>query len=155
MALRGKVIHPNGRTDYLFRVSLKAVIFNEEGKVLVVKESGRDWWDIPGGGLDHGESIQLALARELHEEVGLTSEFTYRAILAEDPVLLEALGIYQMRITFHVTPERIEFEAGDDSDGIAFVDHCLYKDSELVTERKIYKYCQLAFNNSIIDQKSQ
>ena len=38
--------------DYLFRVSLKAVIFNENNEVLIVKESGRDWWDIPGGGMD-------------------------------------------------------------------------------------------------------
>ena len=42
------------RQDYLFRVSLKAVIFNENDEILIVKESGRDWWDIPGGGIDHG-----------------------------------------------------------------------------------------------------
>ena len=53
------------RQDYLFRVSLKAVIFNEKNEILIVKESGRDWWDIPGGGMDHGESIKEALAREL------------------------------------------------------------------------------------------
>ena len=55
------------RQDYLFRVSLKAVIFNENDEILIVKESGRDWWDIPGGGMDHGESIKEALARELRK----------------------------------------------------------------------------------------
>ena len=56
----GEIHHANnpGRTDYLYRVSLKSVIFNDHGEVLVVKESGRDWWDIPGGGMDHGESIK-------------------------------------------------------------------------------------------------
>ena len=69
------------RQDYLFRVSLKAVIFNENDEILIVKESGRDWWDIPGGGIDHGESIKEALARELREEVSLTGDFTYTTIL--------------------------------------------------------------------------
>ena len=70
------------RHDYLFRVSLKAVIFNENNEVLIVKESDRDWWDIPGGGMDHGESIKEALARELKEEVSLKGDFTYKVILA-------------------------------------------------------------------------
>lgn len=142
----GKIEHTNfsGRTDYLFRVSLKAVIFNNQGQVLVVKESGRDWWDIPGGGLDHGESIQTALSRELHEEVGFTGTFTYKTILAEDPVLLKGVHVYQMRITFLVQPDSFDFTAGEDSDEIAFVDHRTYEHSGVATERKIFEYCELA-----------
>lgn len=51
-----------------YRVSLKAVIRDEEGKILVVKENGSNW-TLPGGGWDHGESERDALARELYEEV--------------------------------------------------------------------------------------
>lgn len=29
------------------------------------------WWGLPGGGVDHGESPNLAVHRELHEETGL------------------------------------------------------------------------------------
>ena len=75
--LHGVIKYPNESraTDYLFRVALKAVIFNDAGDILLVKESGRDWWDIPGGGLDHGESIKQGLSRVLFEEVGYNGDF--------------------------------------------------------------------------------
>lgn len=130
--------------DYLFRVSLKAVILNENRQVLIVKEHDRDWWDIPGGGLDHGETIKGALARELYEEVGLEADFKYESILVEDPRLQQSHNLYQMRITFVVTPERYEFSVGSDSDEIMFINPDEFKDSEIITEQKIYEYSQLA-----------
>ena len=50
------------KTDYLYRLSIKGIIFNDAGEILFVKESGRDWWDLPGGGMDHGEDIETAIA---------------------------------------------------------------------------------------------
>jgi 8-oxo-dGTP pyrophosphatase MutT (NUDIX family) len=133
-----------GRKDYLIRVSLKSVIFNEAGKVLVVKEKGRDWWDIPGGGIDHGESIKEVLARELYEEVSLTGDFEYEVILVEDPRYIEKHNLYQMRITFLVKPKVLEFATGEDGDEIMFIDPLQFKHSELITERKIFEYSDLA-----------
>ena len=137
-------IHDPERKDYLFRVSLKSVIFNETGEVLVVKETGRDWWDLPGGGIDHGESVKEGLARELREEVSLTGDFEFRAILTEDPHYLAGPNLYQMRITFLVQPEVVVFAPGDDGDEVMFVDPFSFKDSEVFTERRIYDYSQLA-----------
>lgn len=144
--VNGEILHANNpdRKDYLFRVSLKSVIFNEAGDVLVVKERGRDWWDIPGGGMDHGESVKEVLARELQEEVSLVGDFEYEVILTEDPRYLASHNLYQMRITFLVKPKVQEFGPGDDSDEVMFVDPLKFEDSELVTERKIYEYSQLA-----------
>ena len=130
--------------DYLYRVSLKAVIFDERGRILVVKETGRDWWDLPGGGMDHDETVKGALARELHEEVSLIGDFTYRAILAEDPRYLARHNLYQMRVTFLVKPEHMDFTAGEDGDEVAFIEPELFKDSSLMTERRIYEYSTLA-----------
>lgn len=145
--IHGAIVHKNsGRKDSLIRVSLKAVILDERGRVLVVKESGRDWWDIPGGGLDHDETIKQALARELKEEVSLIGSFEYETILAEDPHYLENHNLYQMRITFLVKPTVMNFEPGDDGDEVQFIDPVEYERSDLFTERKIFEYAQLAKN---------
>ncbi len=144
--INGELSHVNNptRKDFLFRVSLKSVIFNELGDVLVVKESGRDWWDLPGGGMDHGESVHDALARELREEVSLACNFTYEPILVEDPRYLSDHNLYQMRLTFLVKPETLSFYPGEDGDEVKFVKPYSFKDSNLVTERKIYEYSEIA-----------
>lgn len=133
-----------GRNDFLFRVSLKAVIRNDNGHVLVVKENGRDWWDIPGGGLEHGETIKEALARELFEEVSLQGDFDYLTILSEDPRYQESNNLYQMRITFIVKPKQFLFKPGKDADEITFINPADFENSDVITERKIFEYCQLA-----------
>jgi ADP-ribose pyrophosphatase YjhB (NUDIX family) len=143
--VHGAVIHENsGRKDSLFRVTLKAVILNKQGQVLVVKERGRDWWDIPGGGIEHGETVKQALARELKEEVSLLSDFEFEVLLAEDPHYLEGINVYQMRITFIVKPGVMKFEAGEDGDEVQFIDANRYQKSELFTERQIFKFSMLA-----------
>ena len=52
-----------------------AVIFNKEGKMLLVKSY--KWFDkftIPGGHVELGETLKKALMREVKEEVGLNVE---------------------------------------------------------------------------------
>lgn len=116
----GIVESPNG-TDYLYRISLKALIRNEKGEILVVKESGRDWWDLPGGGLDYGESIKQCLARELKEEIGFDGDFTYSVIAAEEPEHLVRLDALQMCLILDIKPDSMIFSAGNDGDEIAFM----------------------------------
>lgn len=57
-----------------YRVSVKAYITDEKGRVFVVKENdktGDSWWGLPGGGLDHGELPADCLKREIKEELGI------------------------------------------------------------------------------------
>lgn len=128
------------RTDYLYRISLKGFVVNNEGKVLVVKETGRDYWDLPGGGMDHGEDIQTALAREMREEVNMAGDFTYRILAVDEPAYLEVHTFWQLRLIFAVTPSDYEFSDGDDGDEIAFIDPEHFKDSTIEVERRIYTY---------------
>ncbi len=130
------------RTDYLYRISLKALIRNEKGEVLVVKETGRDWWDLPGGGLDHGESFEQGLARELNEEVSLSGDFSLRIVDADQPKYVDEHDFYQIRLIFEVMPEEMNFSAGIDGDEVAFIDPHVFEDSQKKTERSIWRYCQ-------------
>lgn len=128
------------RTDYLFRVSLKCLVVDEQGRVLVVKETGRDWWDLPGGGMDHGEDLRSAIAREMKEEVNLTGNFAYRIIDVDEPAHLSAHNFWQLRLVFAVTPSSLALSAGEDGDEIAFIDPEEFKNSDSEVERRIYKY---------------
>jgi len=57
-------------------VSQKAVIFNKDGKFLVLLRgstapSNALKWDLPGGDVDFGEDPQESIVREIKEEAGL------------------------------------------------------------------------------------
>jgi 8-oxo-dGTP pyrophosphatase MutT (NUDIX family) len=57
--------------DCLYRVAVRALIVQDQ-KVLLVKEFDKArWWAVPGGGVDHGETVEVSLLRELEEELGV------------------------------------------------------------------------------------
>lgn len=146
----GTIFHPDTdrRTDYLYRISLKGFVVNDEGKILVVKETGRDYWDLPGGGMDHGEDIKTALAREMKEEVNMTGDFTYRILAVDEPAYLEVHTFWQLRLIFAITPSNYTFSAGDDGDEVAFIDLEHFKDSAIEVERRIYRYYKEGIQNN-------
>ena len=63
----------NDIDDCLYRVATKALIIQND-KVLLVKEIPEMWWAFPGGGVDHGETIESSLAREVEEELGVPAK---------------------------------------------------------------------------------
>ena len=99
---------------------MKAVIRDEQGRVLVNKEGDCDTWSLPGGGWDHGETEHEALARELKEEVGYEGEFTATP-RATATYWLESKQAYLLWIVYDVTTENMNFGVGEDSTEIAFI----------------------------------
>jgi ADP-ribose pyrophosphatase YjhB (NUDIX family) len=53
-----------------YRVSIKAIIFDGNQRLLVGKASDGTW-EIPGGGFEQNENIEECLDRELKEELGV------------------------------------------------------------------------------------
>lgn len=53
-----------------YRVSVKALVLDDQKRFLLTQETNGKW-ELPGGGLDHGENPQDGLKREIYEESGL------------------------------------------------------------------------------------
>lgn len=55
-----------------------AALIESYGKILVCQRQRRDtfglMWEFPGGKVNPGETLENALARELHEELGVSAE---------------------------------------------------------------------------------
>ncbi|GAB3170770.1 NUDIX hydrolase [Myceligenerans halotolerans] len=56
------------------RMSGGVLLYDGDGRVVIVEPSYKAEWDIPGGVVDDGESPWSAASRELHEELGLVRE---------------------------------------------------------------------------------
>jgi len=99
-------------TQTRFTVTAGAVIFNDEGQVLLLKHSFRSGsgWGIPGGFLEAGEHPEEALRRELHEEIGLEVRqveiFTARSFKRVQQVEI----LFRCRANGAVKPQTIEIE---------------------------------------------
>jgi 8-oxo-dGTP pyrophosphatase MutT (NUDIX family) len=61
-------------TPCTYRISVKAIIKDAAGRVLLGRETDGAW-ELPGGGLEHGEAPKEALAREILEETGFTVDW--------------------------------------------------------------------------------
>ena len=52
-------------------LGVKGLVFDKQGRVLLVKHTYQPGWHIPGGKVEKGESLVEAMLRELREEVGI------------------------------------------------------------------------------------
>lgn len=65
-----------GSREEKIGVSQKAVLFDDEGKILAIRRSKTApsrplHWDLPGGDIEVGKSLEVDIAREIREETGL------------------------------------------------------------------------------------
>ena len=124
-----------------YRISLKALIRNEDGDILVNREKGRDHFSLPGGGWDHGETDIQCLQRELFEELGFNGEFTAVPVLtSREPIWMPTKKAWLLWIVYEVVPDSMQFIVGEESEEIKFVTPEYFKAASWQSERMIYEY---------------
>jgi len=121
-----------------YRVSLKAIIRNENGEVLVVKENGSQW-SLPGGGMDHGESVHEALQRELYEEALIEAPFQ-ETLVDSATMYMERQEAWLLWLVFNVAIDNVQFGVGEDADEVAFMNPAIFKESEYRSEQLVYEF---------------
>ncbi|MFA6486215.1 MAG: NUDIX domain-containing protein [Candidatus Magasanikbacteria bacterium] len=103
-----------------FIVGVFAVIFDKQGRSLWCLRRDYDLWNLPGGGMEYGETPQEAIIREVKEETGVI-------------VKVERLaGVY--------------YKTGDDAIVFSFVCKIIkgkLKLSDEVKENKFFKLSEL------------
>ena len=113
-------LSPQDIPPCFYRISAKALILDEtRTKFLVVQEEdGR--WDLPGGGIDHGELPTDALRREIQEEMSLTV-----MTLHEQPTyfltFLNVTGYWLANALYETTVRDLKFTPSNECIAIMFV----------------------------------
>jgi 8-oxo-dGTP pyrophosphatase MutT (NUDIX family) len=76
----------------------------QNNKVLLVQEIPEMWWAFPGGGIDHGETIQASVAREISEELGVSvAEVSSDFQIAYYNIGTVVNGVPRMNLYYKVT----------------------------------------------------
>src|SRR6266571_9535745 len=55
----------------IFRIGVFALIFDQGDQILLSHRRDIDWWNLPGGGMEFGETVDESLCREVREETCL------------------------------------------------------------------------------------
>jgi ADP-ribose pyrophosphatase YjhB (NUDIX family) len=123
-----------------YRVSIKAVIRNTKGEVLLVKEEGGSW-SLPGGGMDHGETPEQALAREMIEEAEIRQPFS-AICLGVGPRFVVDRNAWLLWVVYELSFDApLVFSKGVDADEVAFMDPMQFHKSDITSEKLVYKWC--------------
>ncbi len=121
------------RSKY-YRLSVKALILNEERNKFLLTKKENGVWDLPGGGLDWGETPGKGLAREINEEMQLTARYIAERpsyffggyIMSAEPETWFAIVVYETEL------ESLNFTTSDECTEITFVSKNDLKDLERV-----------------------
>ena len=89
----------NKPTDaHCFRVSASALIIENE-HVLLAHRRAIDWWNLPGGAIDAGETVTEGLRREVREETGLEIEVGQLVGVYSKPLKQEIVLSFRCQVT--------------------------------------------------------
>jgi predicted house-cleaning noncanonical NTP pyrophosphatase (MazG superfamily)/8-oxo-dGTP pyrophosphatase MutT (NUDIX family) len=112
-----------------FRMAAKAFIENEEGEILVLKESGEyeegshgEEWQIPGGRIEPGERHDEALRREVEEETGLEIDIADPVTMGEWRPEIKGDRFQIVAVFFHSRKTGGEVKLSHEHSGFRWID---------------------------------
>ena len=91
-----------------FTVGAMAIIERSDGAVLLVRHSYRRRWGVPGGLMKRGEHPELALRREVSEEVGVDVDLLGEPSVVVDPDPQRVDLVYRGRLRDETAVPRAE-----------------------------------------------
>ncbi len=81
-----------------YSVGAMCIIERDDGKVLLVRQSYRGGWGVPGGLLRRGEALAVGARREAKEEVGLTVEDVGEPLVLIDTKVRRVDVVFRCRL---------------------------------------------------------
>ena len=99
----------------------------DAGRILLVrrgKAPARGQWTFPGGAVELGEPVELAVRREVLEETGLEIELE-RVLVVVDRIERDGEGLvlyHYIIIDYLARPMGGRLQAGDDADGVVWAE---------------------------------
>lgn len=113
-----------GETGYATpKVDVRGVVFDAEGRLLLVRERSDGKWTLPGGWADVGASPAENVVREIFEEAGFQTRAT-RLLAVYDrsrhghPPILHS--VYKMFFLCEITGGEAAANGTTETDGVAF-----------------------------------
>src|SRR5690349_283376 len=109
-------------TPCTYRISVKAAIRDNQGHILLLREADGSW-ELPGGGLEHGEDARQALGREIAEETDMTEDWmgdqpetfwTIHKEVGSPNLKWFAFVIYEAKVSGEFQPDAANDEALED-----------------------------------------
>lgn len=109
------------------QVGVKVIIKNDKAQYLFLHRSTKlstdsdvESWDIPGGRINPDESLQVALKREVKEEIGHVIQNIPKLLVAQD-IFVQAKNIHVVRLTYLIKENVTEIHLSDEHDKYQWV----------------------------------
>lgn len=82
--------------------AVSAIVPDDQERILLIRRTDNNYWSIPGGGIEPGESARNAVAREVSEETGFDCEVTGLVGIYSDPNHVAAYDDGEVRQEFSI-----------------------------------------------------